>query len=130
MNVRGWDVGKMEDLSREMNEWNIDVACVTETQLRERVELESESFRMRGKGSSKQQRKGGGVGIMVKLDIGVDIEEIDVGECEMSEDIVAIRLEYTEGRDRERIILIVCYMTVERAEARTENERKYIIVER
>ena len=37
VNVRGWDVEKMEDLSREMNEWNIDVVGVTETQLRERT---------------------------------------------------------------------------------------------
>ena len=61
MNVRGWDVGKMEDLSREMNEWNIDVVCVTETQLRDRTELIGERYSMIGKGRSKQQRKGGGV---------------------------------------------------------------------
>ena len=41
--------------------------------------------------------KGGGVGVMVRLDVGVDIKEIDVGECEMSEDVMAVRLEYKVG---------------------------------
>lgn len=85
---------------------------------------------MIGKGRSKQQRKGGGAGIMVSLDAGVDTEEIHVGECEMSEDVMAARLECTVGRYRENVILIVCYMTVERVEVRAENEGKYRIVER
>ena len=43
----------MEDLNREMNEWNIDVVRVTETQMRERVEFTSETYNMIGKGRSK-----------------------------------------------------------------------------
>ena len=94
VNVRGWNVGKMEDLSREMNAWNIDVLGVTETQMRERIELTSETYRMIGKGRSKQTRKGGGIGVLVRKDVGIELEEIDVGGSEMSEDIMAVQLEY------------------------------------
>ena len=120
----------MDDLSRELSEWNVDVLGVTETQLRERVELKSDSYCMIGKGRSKQQRKGGGVGVLVRVDADVDVEELNVGECEMSEDVMAVRLEYTAGRERESVTVIVCYMTVEGVEARMENERKYRIIER
>lgn len=40
----------------------------------------------------------------------------------MSENVKAVRLEYTVGR--ERVMIVVCSMTVERAEVRAENERK------
>ncbi|KAG0720262.1 hypothetical protein GWK47_048876 [Chionoecetes opilio] len=130
VNVRGWNVEKMEDLSREMNEWNIDVVGVTETQMRERIELRSETYSMIGKGRSKQQKKAGGVGVLVRQEAGIDVEELDVGGCEMGEDIMVVRLEYKVRKGRERILVIVCYMTVEGTGARAENERKYRIVQR
>ncbi|KAG0715737.1 hypothetical protein GWK47_000111 [Chionoecetes opilio] len=85
---------------------------------------------MIGKGRSKQQKKGGGVGVLVRQEAGIDVEELDVGGCEMGEDIMAVRLEYKVRKGRERILVIVCYMTVEGTGARAENERKYRIVQR
>ena len=130
VNVRGWNVEKMEDLSREMNDWMIDVVGLTETQLRERVELNSREYRMIGKGRSKQQKKGGGVGVLVRMEAGIDVEEIEVGDCEMSEDVMAVRLEYRAHGQKERLIVIVCYMTVNGTGAKAENEKKYGVIQR
>ena len=120
----------LQDLSKELNEWEMDVIGITETQMREKVELKSESYRMIGKGRSKWKKKGGGVGIMVRQGINVEVEEVDVGNCEMSEDIMAVNLEYKEKGKSGRMLLIVCYMTVEGRDARQDNERKYSIIER
>ena len=49
---------------------------------------------MMGNGRSKWQKKGGGVGLLVRVDAGIKVEELDVGKCEMSEDILAALLEY------------------------------------
>ena len=35
MNVRGWGVGKLEDVCKELNEWKFDIVGLTETQLRD-----------------------------------------------------------------------------------------------
>ena len=128
MNVNGWGLGLLEDLSRELNEWELDVIGVTETQLRERVEMRNENYKMIGKGRSKWRKKGGGVGILVRQGINVEVEEIEVGKCEMSEDIMAVNVEYGENGKRGRMLVIVCYMTVEGADARQDNERKYSII--
>lgn len=120
----------MDDLSKELHVWGMDVIGITETKLRERVELYTENHRMIGKGRSKWKKKGGGVGIIVRKKIDVVIEEIKVGECEMSEDMMAAYLNYKARGKTERIFLIVCYMTVQGPDARRDNERKYDLVRR
>ena len=50
LNVNGWGVGKLDDICREMSEWDFDVVGVTETQLRERCKLENDGYRMISKG--------------------------------------------------------------------------------
>ena len=35
MNVRGWGIGKFEDVCKELNEWGLDMVGITETHLRE-----------------------------------------------------------------------------------------------
>ena len=57
---------KLEDLSKELQEWSLDVVGITETQMREKVEWETKQYRMIGKGRSKNLKKGGGVGFLVK----------------------------------------------------------------
>ena len=86
INVRGWGGGKFEDMSEVLNEWNFDIVGVTETQLREKVTECGEKYDMIGKGRSKWQKKRGGVGVLVRK----DVEELNVGDCEMSEDIMAV----------------------------------------
>ena len=85
---------------------------------------------MIGKGRSKWRKKDGGVDVLVRLGLEVDVEVMKVGDCEMSEDILAVNLwSKREGR-MVRIVLTVCYMSVESACGREENERKYRLIER
>ena len=44
VNVRGRNVGKMEDLCVEWNKWDFDVVGVSETQLREREHMRDVSW--------------------------------------------------------------------------------------
>ncbi len=128
MNVRGWGNGKLEDISCEMNEWDVDVVGVTETQLRERLEKESDEYFMLNKGRSKWKKSGGGVGMMIRKKSNIVCEEINVGTDEMSEDILAMKLEYKVRNVVERVVMVVCYMTVQGMNAARDNERKYEIL--
>lgn len=125
LNVRGWGVGKLEDMTKELREWDLHVVGVTETQLRERLEVRSGDYNFRAKGRSKNPRKGGGVGLFIKRNSGLTFEELDVGNSEASEDILAVRIGYRDKARMEHLITVVCYMTVEGTGARVENERKY-----
>lgn len=110
---RGWGVGKLEDMSREINERDFDLG-INKTQLRERIEVSSGSYKLVGNGRSKNSRKGGGVGIFVKQNIGITFGVLDVGNWEASEDIVATKIEYRGKGRLESLILTVCYMSVEK----------------
>ena len=50
MNVTGWD----ERIWNTAGKWYIDVICVTETQLGERMEPLSEAYSMISRGRNKQ----------------------------------------------------------------------------
>ena len=115
----------------ECEQWKLDVMCVTETHLRETITLNEDEhmYSMIGKGRSKQQKRGGGVAVLVRKDSMLVCEMMDVGDCDMSEDILAVRLENV-GRVKESIYVCVCYMTREGPGARLENVRKYEIVKR
>ena len=54
-------------------------------------------------------------------------EVVTVGDCDMSEDIMAAKLENVE-RLRKRVYMCVCYMTVEDPGAHQESKCKYDIV--
>ena len=125
MNVNGWNVGSWEDVCKELNEWDIDLVGVSETQLRERIELDDEYYKMIGSGRSKCKKRGGGVGVIVRKGLNASVEEVKVGDCEMSEDLFAVRLSFKSRRKSESILIVVCYMTVQGRDAREENERKY-----
>ena len=123
MNVRGWGVGKCDDLYEEMRTHEVTVMGVVETQMREKLKVENDEYVMIGKGRSKQVRKGGGVGVILRKNKGVEMEELESGNNAMDEDIMIVKLEIKEKK--ECLILIVCYMTVEGEHAREENEIKY-----
>ena len=126
MNVRGWGVGKCDDVYEEMRSHEVTIMGVVETQMRGKLDFENDEYIMIGKGRSKQVRKGGGVGIILRKNKGVEMEEIESGDKAMDEDIIIIMIVKLEIESKnECLILIVCYMTVEGEHAREENEIKY-----
>ena len=126
-------MGKMEDIMVECSEWGLDIVCLTETQMRERLEINGVEcgYKVLSKGRSKQLKKGGGVAIMVKQDSDVICEVLNIGECSMSEDIIAVKLEYGDesGGQNGNVYICLCYMTVEGHGAADENRRKYDVVQ-
>ena len=127
INIRGFTLGKFEDVCTELKDSDLDIIGLTETQLREVCARENESFRFIGKGRSKQVRQGGGVGLLVRKKVGLEVEEIEVGKCDMSEDIMSVRVEWREKNQKHSVVLVVCYMTVEGPMA-GENDRKYELI--
>ena len=123
MNVRGWGPGKMEDVCKELNEWKFDVVGLTETHLRNDVRNEGCDYVMIGKGRKKQEKMGGGVAFLLRKDADLKVEELGVGECSSSEDVLAISVECVNGCGRtERLIMVVVYMTVESVRAVREQK--------
>ena len=130
LNVNGMNVGKLEDVMTECKEWKLDVLCLTETHLREELEFQDErySYRVVCKGRSKQKKKGGGIALLVRKECDITCEMVSVGDCEMSEDLMGIKLEYMGTKKRETLFMCVCYMTVESQEGKVENKRKHEVV--
>ena len=85
----------------ECNEWSMDIMCLTETQMREHMEIDSRelAYHFISKGRSKQVRKGGGVAVMWKKDAKIDCEIMDIGNCEMSEDLMVVKLECVDNME-------------------------------
>ena len=80
------------------------------------------------KGRSKQNKKGGGIAVLITKASSVSSEWLSVGECDMSKDLMAVKLEFMgEGR-KECLYVCVCYMTVEGQQSKVENKRKYDIM--
>ena len=132
--MNGMNVGRMEDLVNECCEWKMDMVGLTETHMRDILEItEGESkYKFLGKGRRLQSRKGGGVACMFRKDAEFEVEVMNVGDCDMSEDILAVRVEFSgklDGR-KERLYVCICYMTVEGQNAPIENRRKYEIVQK
>ena len=75
-------------------------------------------------------KQGGGVGVLVRKESGFEISELDVGSCEMSEDLLALKIEYKRGEKRECLIMVVCYMTTAGVDAARDNARKYAIIKK
>ena len=80
LNVRGWGVGKFQDVCKELNEWRLDVVGITETHLRDVVRMEGDEYVMLGKGRRKQEKMGGGVALLHKKEKNFRVEELDVGD--------------------------------------------------
>ena len=131
--MQGINVGKVEDIMNECNEWSMDIMCLTETQMREHMEIDSRdlAYHFISKGRSKQVRKGGGVAVMWKKDAKIDCEIMDIGNCEMSEDLLVVKLECVDNMEQKITLYVcVCYMSVEGAVGREENQRKYEILKK
>ena len=129
LNVRGWGIGKLDDLSRELNEWNLDIVGLTETHLRDRVLEEGFDYVMVCKGRCKQERMGGGVALLYRKERNFVFEEVDIGNSAMSEDILVMKVECMDTeRKKVKMIIAVAYMTVESERGRRENVDKYKIM--
>ena len=130
MNVDGLNVGKIEDIMNECYDWSLDVVCLTETHLRENLEIDENvhKYRVIGKGRSKQRKKGGGLAVMVRKECNIVCEILDVGESDMSEDIMIVKLDSVRQGRKECLYLCVCYMTIESTGGIRENRSKYEIL--
>ena len=129
INVRGWGVSKLDDVSKEMCEWNIDIVGLTETHLRDDLKVDGNEYVMIGKGRKIQKTRGGGVALLHRKCKGFRVEQLDVGNNAVSEDILAVRLECKSNPGKtEQMIVIVVYMTVEGERATRENRNKYEIL--
>lgn len=111
-------------MMKEIWEWDFDVMKVTETQLRKKMEVSSGEYKLLGKGRSKNPRKVREVGLLIRQNRGLTFKELDVGNCEASENSLAVRIKYRGESRIDNFILVVCYMTVEGRGGRTENEGK------
>jgi hypothetical protein len=131
VNIRGWGVGKMVDICEEMENRDMDIMGLVETQLRERVKDDHAKYSMLAKGRTLQVRKGGGVAILVRKDKEIEVVEVNMGEDSASEDIIGVRCEFKSGKNKiKKLYMFVCYMTTEGGNARNENNRKYNILKR
>ena len=63
---------------------------------------------------------------MFKQDSDVRCEVLNIGECSMSEDIIAVKIEYGDesGGQNGNVYICLCYMTVEGHGATDENRKK------
>ena len=128
LNVRGWGISKFEDVSNELNKWNVEIMGLTETHLRDDVRMEGEEYVMIGKGRQKQETRGG-VALLHRKSKGLRVEQINVGNSAASEDILAARIECESLNGKPvSMITVVVYMTVESERARRENRDKYEIL--
>ena len=131
VSVRGWGVGKYEDVCKELSEWKFDVAAVTETHLKGDVRKEGDEYLMIGKGRKKQETQGGGVAFLLRKESNLKVEEIDVGNSASSEDVLAVRMECMSRSGRsEKVVMVVVYMTVEGERAVRENKSKYDLIKK
>ena len=78
-----------------------------------------------GKGRIKQKKKCGGLAILIRKEWRIECELMDVGDSEMSKDIMIARFEYNERGHRANLYVCLCYMTVE-----GNNAHKYDILAR
>lgn len=110
MNVRGWGVGKYEDVCKELSEWNFDMVGLTETHLRDEVRMDANEYVMIAKGRKRQEKLGGGIAFLHRKERNLKVEELDVGNSPSSEDVLAVRVECMNNKSRpERICVIVAY---------------------
>lgn len=47
VNVRDWSTGKLDDMSKELDEWRFDLVDVVDDHLRENVQVEGKMYEMR-----------------------------------------------------------------------------------
>ena len=125
INIRDLNIVKFDALSKEMDDNDIDIVCVTQTTLRGNLNRDGTIYNMIGKGRCRMVRRGGGVGVLTRNKSKVICEEIDLSENEFCEDLLAIKCQVACEKNIETFFLIVCYMTVEGINAHCENKAKY-----
>ena len=125
--MNGWGVGKYEDMCDEMHECGLDIIGLNETHLRDRIEMNSnpDRYKMIGKGRNIWKKQGGGVGVLIRNSLPVSIEEIEVNDCMECEDILVLKIQPVGHKDKECMLLIICYMTTSGESAMNDNVNKY-----
>ncbi|MPC84694.1 hypothetical protein E2C01_079440 [Portunus trituberculatus] len=70
--------------------------------------MEGCEFAMIGKGHKTLETQGGSVAFLYRKESGLKVDELGVGTCENSEDVMAVRVECTDGRGRvEKMVVVV-----------------------
>ena len=93
-------------------DWDSDEGTHSDT-----IEL---AYHFVSKGRSKQVRKGGGVAVMWKKGAKIEGEIMDIGNCEMSKDLMVVKLAFVDNTEQ-KTKLCVWYIAVEGAVGRQEN---------
>ncbi len=120
-------------MCKELNEWHFNIVRMTETHLKDDVKLDGSKYVVIGKGQKVQDRVGEGVTFffffLYRKEKNFRIEKLDIGNCAMSEEILAAKVECTgeHGKCETLVVIVVC-MTVEGERAARENSRKYGIL--
>ena len=131
--MRSWGVGKLGEISMQMEENGMDFLAVTQTTMREEIEQEWGDYRFKGIGRKRMKNAGGGIGIIYNEKKGVRMEVVEFSsEMEEKEDIgvfkISKEIENRDGRKMtSEIVLMVCYMGVE-GHDQEENNNKYTIL--
>ena len=103
INVRSWGVGKLGEISMQMDENGMDFLAVTQTTLRDEVEQEWGNYRFKGVGRRRMRNAGGGIGIIYNEEKGVRLEVVEFSsEIEEKEDIGVFRLSKETNRRGEK----------------------------
>ncbi len=96
----------MEDISKELNDWNLDLVGVTETHLRDDVRVDGEMYEMIGKGRKRQTVRGGGVALLCRKGKGYRVEKLNVGNSALSEDVLAMKVECTNAQGKPEMLVV------------------------
>ena len=126
-------MGKLGEISMQMEENGMDFLAVTQTTMREEIEQEWGDYRFKGIGRKRMKNAGGGIGIIYNEKKGVRMEVVEFSsEMEEKEDIgvfkISKEIENRDGRKMtSEIVLMVCYMGVE-GHDQEENNNKYTIL--
>ena len=93
--------------------------------------MDGSEYVLIGKGQKVQDRAGGGVALVHRKERNLRVEKLDVEQCAMSEDILAVKVECIGKHGKcERFVVIVVYMMVEGERAVIENSRKCSVLRR
>ena len=89
ININGLNITSTIDSEEECKDYELEIIGITETHLRNKSKWDGKYYRLEAKGRERRNRKGGGVALMINKRNDWETEEIDIGNSEDQEDILA-----------------------------------------